>query len=409
MEPTPEREPPSPEQHPGQAPLAPQQHRGQEARTPQQQGGQVPVGDAPAGPAPGSQDLAAYQWVPQQPLPPLPTVPSALPVEPREYHRFFRAPRWRWWRGLLILAMAGALFLIASVVLTGVALVIDIARGVSTVQDLQQGKLTVTPLIFLSNNVALALLLPVSMGTAWAVTGQRPRWLSSVIGRFRWRWAATVAAVVVPIYLVYLGVGALSGAYANLRWNNNSLLLIVGILLTTPFQAAGEEYGFRGLVNRTVGSWFSHTTVGLLLGLVVSSLIFMLAHAASDPWLNVFYFLFGAIACLLTWRTGGLEAAVVMHVTNNLMFEITLPFSDISGLFDRSVGTGDPTMLVITGMQVLILVLVEVLARRAKLVRRNAPGLLPEQAADRAAPAQLDLPFGPGTAPYPHDHHGPLT
>lgn len=365
---------------------------------------------------PGTPPPPPPAWTPGAPLPALPAVVNdePLPVVPRQYHEFFRVPRWRWWRGLLMLLVGGIGWFIGNLVLSGAAIGYDIATGDKPWQqyfeELQKG--TLTPALFFANNLSLATFILVAGLMAWAFLGQRPRWMSSVAGGLRWRWLGTVAAVIVPIYLLFMGISfALDRSqFDGLSWRSTSLFMIIAILLTTPLQAAGEEYGFRGLLTRVVGGWVPGRTAGLIAGLVVSSLAFMFMHGAADPWLNVFYFLFGAIACVLTWRTGGLEAAIVMHVTNNLLFEATMPFSSMEGAFDRSAGQGDPSILIISAMQLVILVLVELLARRSKVLRETAPGAPPAvpvgmQATPPAtAPGTPQAPFGPGTAPFGHQH-----
>ena len=42
------------------------------------------------------------------------------------------------------------------------------------------------------------------------------------------------------------------------------------VVLTTPFQAAGEEYGARGLITRGAGSWFASPRAALLVGTLLS-------------------------------------------------------------------------------------------------------------------------------------------
>lgn len=122
--------------------------------------------------------------------------------------------------------------------------------------------------------------------------------------------------------------------------------MIAGVLVTTPLQCAGEEFGFRGLVNRAVASFVPQNTriralISALMGGVGSSLLFMLAHSAQDPWLNLFYFCFGAGACYLCHVSGGLEASMAMHIVNNMTSMVFLPFMDFSRLFDRAEGSGN--------------------------------------------------------------------
>jgi membrane protease YdiL (CAAX protease family) len=160
----------------------------------------------------------------------------------------------------------------------------------------------------------------------------------------------------------------------HLTWQPYSLFLIVGIIITTPLQCAGEEYCVRGMVARVVGSYGS-ARVSFWIAATLSSVLFMLLHGAGDPYLNVFYFSFGMVASWMAWRTGGLEAGIALHVLNNLLSEATMPFTDISGMFDRSAGAANPITVVPVGFVLLACVgIVEWQVRRRKPATVAAPG-----------------------------------
>ena len=213
-----------------------------------------------------------------------------------------------------------AAYLIVSGVLQIGAIAIDVARGRVASGDLLQGKLTLTPTLLLSVNLTNALSIPIAMLLQWGFFGQRPRWIHSVVGRFRWRVVGRGALIVLPVWALYVALSALVAPDAPAAGlSGESILMLVIVVLTTPLQAAGEEYGARGLITRAAGSWVSGPTAPLVVGTLVSSTIFMLAHGAGDPWLIVFYFLFGVGLSLVTWRTGGLEVAIVIHTVNNMV------------------------------------------------------------------------------------------
>lgn len=136
----------------------------------------------------------------------------------------------------------------------------------------------------------------------------------------------------------------------------------------------------RGLGARAIGSWFSWRRAGLAVATAVTAVVFMLLHGAGDPWLNAFYLLFAVESSVLVWRTGGLEASIALHVCNNLISESTLPFSDISGMFDRHAGVAGPETLWQMAAVVLVGALMLWQAKRLKLSRTAAPAAhtLPE-------------------------------
>ncbi len=150
--------------------------------------------------------------------------------------------------------------------------------------------------------------------------------------------------------------------------------MIIVVLLTTPLQCAGEEYGTRGLINRLLGSYGS-ARVSFWIGAIGSSVVFMLLHAAQDPYLNAFYFTFGMTACWMAWRTGGLEASIAMHVVNNVLAMSVLPFSDFSGIFERGAGSANALELVPLALVMIACVgIVEWQVRRKKPVADRRPG-----------------------------------
>ena len=53
----------------------------------------------------------------------------------------------------------------------------------------------------------------------------------------------------------------------EIRVDGEVVTYLAIVLLTTPLQSAGEEYGFRGLVQRSAGSWFRSTRVALVVAL----------------------------------------------------------------------------------------------------------------------------------------------
>jgi membrane protease YdiL (CAAX protease family) len=231
-------------------------------------------------------------------------------------------------------------------------------------------------MLFIVNNISIAIGVPLVFLAHRIVYRQRPGWLSSVTGRFRWRpfWRF-LAIAATGLVVATVAQALLSGGFGELRWNGYSLVLIATIVVTTPFQCAAEEYTMRGLLLRSVGSWFPRPWLGLAVGLVVNAVCFMLLHGAGDPWLNAFYLLFATTATMLVWRTGGLEAAVALHVANNVISEALLPFQpdQWAELFNREAGVGDPTILIQMGVMVAVAALLWWQGSRLGMVRTAAP------------------------------------
>jgi membrane protease YdiL (CAAX protease family) len=251
-----------------------------------------------------------------------------------------------WWRGALAILALVAAYFASSFLFSVVALMIDLATGQTTVDQLAGGSITFTPAVMLANNLALASLWPVAMLLQWAFFGVRPRWLSSVVGRFRWRWLGRLALVIVPVWIVYVGVSLLLEPLDPIELSGSVIAMVLIVLFTTPLQSAGEEFGARGLIQRSVGSWFAGPIAAFVVGTIVSGALFASAHAASDPWLIAYYFVFGASASFAARGTGGLEASVLVHATNNVLLLVpTALMGQTDQVFERGEGAGSPFLL----------------------------------------------------------------
>ena len=112
-------------------------------------------------------------------------------------------------------------------------------------------------------------------------------------------------------------------------------LLVIVIL--TPLQAAGEEFAFRGYLMQAFGGLFSSPVIAVAL----SSVLFALAHGlAQDLPVFVDRLAFGLVAGALVVLTGGLEAAIAMHVLNNfLAYGLALAFTDMSSALNPTGGS----------------------------------------------------------------------
>lgn len=293
-----------------------------------------------------------------------------LPIVETGYVDFWRAPRYRWWKGLLAVAIASVGFLVFTAIGAGAGMIADRADFDAL---LNGDRSSLGVWFFLGNNLGIAACLPLALLTAWACTGQRPRWLSSVAGGLRWRWLFSLLVVLLPVWIVLnAGLNLMSGV--ELGWREHTLVMAAAVLLTTPLQAAAEEYLLRGVLARAVGSWFRTPLAGFVVSAAVSAVVFMMLHGAGDPWLNAFYVVFSVVASWVTWRTGGLEAAIAIHVVNNMVGLALAPFTDISGLFDRADGAGGPWVLAVMVALVLAGGVVEWRWRRRPGLSHSAPG-----------------------------------
>jgi len=249
------------------------------------------------------------------------------------------------WRGIVAIVVLMATLLLLSLVFGAIAIAYEIFTGGMDFND-PDSLLAITPAVLLSSNLALAAMIPLSMGLQRLLFGVPVRHIFSVAGAFRWRWLGRLALIIVPVWIVYIAVSFALEPGGEIRIDGTALALLAVVVLTTPLQAAGEEFGFRGLIQRSVGSWFRHPTVAFAVSTLISGALFGAVHFAADPWLIAYYFLFGVSASIAARFTGGLEAPVLIHVVNNvLIFVPAVLLGQLAEGIDRSEGAGGPFML----------------------------------------------------------------
>lgn len=224
----------------------------------------------------------------------------------------------RWWRPALVLLTALALY--AALLIMPILALVVIAGIYPMAEPTLDQVLSIdgfdNPVGLAGGLVMIAVMLPAATLAVRLVGRRSAGSLLSVTGRLRWRLLARSAAVTAAVMAVFTGVALLleppteavpPGAVGRLA------LMLVIVLLVVPWQAAAEEIVFRGLLAQTVGSWLRHPAWAILLPLP----LFVLGHDYDVVGL-LDVAVFAAVAGYLTWRTGGLEAAIGMHVVNNL-------------------------------------------------------------------------------------------
>lgn len=142
------------------------------------------------------------------------------------------------------------------------------------------------------------------------------------------------------------------------------VLMLVLVIVLTPFQAAGEEYVFRGYLLQLVGSWTRFAWIPV----VVSLPIFAAGHGY-NIWGLIDVSLFGLMAAFLVIRTGGLEAAIAVHTLNN----VALGVFESLGMIETSEGGGPLDLIPTVIMNLAFIALVERSVRRYGIVRLRPP------------------------------------
>ena len=237
-----------------------------------------------------------------------------------------RGPRFHWWKPVVTLLLAAVLVIPLATVSLFPLIVAGAISGDPDLGLLNFDVNNLSPAAFVAVNLSLIVLIPVSGLSVWIVHQIRPRYLSSVAGGIRWRWLARCVLILLPLWLVYLAIGLVVTPSQSPRPEQWLPLLII-VLTMTPFQAASEEYLFRGWLMQNIGAYFARPIVGLVASVAVSTVVFAAAHGSPDPWVLGSIGCFAVVAGLAAYRTGGLEAAIAMHAVNNVVaFATVLTF-----------------------------------------------------------------------------------
>lgn len=312
-----------------------------------------------------------------------PSVPMTIVELP--YHRLYRAqPTYRWWRPLVAIVMTAVFFIAVNIAISVPMIIVLFATGAIDPNDpssLSQDALLALlapdmarpwTLLFGLGSIALVLpLVPLALRIAGIhPTGVRVSILHSVLFRLRWRWlfiTLGLSAVVWTVTLVaQLGIGAAAGEGIGQFTTDpptyvTSLLIVI---LLVPFQAATEEYLYRGVLLQGIGAWLRWVPFTV----VITAVLFALSHAY-DVWGLLQVVLMGAGLAFVAIRTGGLEASIAFHTVNNVG-SFALAGTGAFGPTGMTTETGGPIAVIGQLVTVLLWVgVIEVFARRQKIER----------------------------------------
>lgn len=302
--------------------------------------------------------------------------------EPRSYPLMLRTWDYHLWRpviGVFVL-IVGTMAVVPLVLLPVLAAAVAIQDGGLSAANFEANLSVekVTPASMLYLNLSLACATLVVFFIMRVIHRLRPRWSSSVRPGLRWKFLGACFGLSVLAMLAMLTVALfLPSDPADLKASPNEITgtviaLGVVILLTTPFQAIGEEYAFRGYLMQAFGS----IAKSPVFAIVVTSLLFALMHGSQNIPLFADRFIFGLMAGYVVWRTGGLEAGIALHIVNNLVaFGFALTLGDIDSSLNVSEASWWNLPLTLT-QNGLYLVLVLWLARRWGLSRTTTPPVL---------------------------------
>lgn len=312
-----------------------------------------------AGPSPGGP--SDWSWVK-----PVEEV-RWTPTSPLAYHQLLRgAARYRWWKPLVAVVLGLVYYFTLSMLYTipfMPALLGSESVDLSDPSSVNSALIdTQNPLGLLLGIGSIVLMLPAVL-LAMLSIGLRPtRRLWSVALRIRWRWIGRTVLPAIGALIVINGLGILiemlftgdagMGGASSVQTELDvraALWSMLIVLLLVPLQSTAEELTYRGLMTQTLGAWFGgvrgeNALARFLRGpwppIGIVSLLFGFSHIY-DLWGWLSVVAMAVTLGWLSWRTGGLEAAITIHVLNNFV-AFGFMASGVTGETSQSSNTGGP-------------------------------------------------------------------
>ncbi|MEV5897038.1 CPBP family intramembrane glutamic endopeptidase [Nonomuraea fuscirosea] len=242
------------------------------------------------------------------------------------------------WRSIVGTLIIGVGFFAIGILVVFAFVILAAAFGLPSPFEAATGAPAGTPFGLAMTLMSIAPAILLVLGTAALIQRRRPGTLSSVAGRLRWSWLLRCAALAVLAlalgqtaqWLALSSAGLDSEMFGWAGWEA-FLPLIIVILLLVPFQAAAEEYMFRGWFMQAMGAHMRNPIWAILIG----SALFASLHAYSWAGL-VDVFAFGVVMAWLAVRTGGLEAPIALHVVNNVVaFGVSAAAGNLDDALDQ--------------------------------------------------------------------------
>lgn len=288
---------------------------------------------------------------------------------PVTYDHLARTAGRRWYHGpaaLLLIVVTGLLF----VIVVGIA--VSLASLIAGIPLDADGFPADPAWSTAAGLVTIAAVLPAVLLVVRFVERRRPGTLSSVTGRLRGRWLAMCLVPALAVSALVGVVGVLvdptQGTFAG--WSSFLGVAVVALALT-PFQVAAEEYLFRGWIVQAFGAVVRSPWPGV----AVSAVLFALVHegATASVWGFADLVVFAVVLSVVTLRTGGLEAALALHVVHNTVCWVAAAAYGATDSIADYTEVGPGVFVVSTLGTALYAAAVLVLARRRGVATTTRP------------------------------------
>lgn len=269
----------------------------------------------------------------------------------------------RWKSVLVILAVPVLLLLVQILVFQGVVLIEGPADPLAP-------KLTALAILASGISTAITALLATILMARLAKVSWRSIFRHN--RSFDWRRLGVYLAASAVLVTLALVLGSFLAperlAWGDLTIGATTIGIILMTLVAVPLQAAGEEIAFRGVVAPAAGSWFRGVRPAIAVAIVISGATFALVHVSIEPWFVSYLFVFSASTIVMGLITGGLEAAMAFHVSNNVIAGIfnALAAGNEASVVDRGASSGGPLYLILMGMNIAVVGSVWLIERRKR-------------------------------------------
>ena len=225
---------------------------------------------------------------------------------------------YRWYKPIIVLILTQIIMLILGAVIVfvfsqvfGMEFITGIFNGGYEALHSAEG--------ILFADLIIILFIP-SLYIASKVIKDRP-FSSYSSSRGGWNFKLYFKALMIPLvlYIIYLGIDTLifkpEGTY------NFSIPFLIVLFICVPLQSIAEEYGFRGLLMQTLGSWLNMP----VLAIVIQAIIFTLLHGYNTIGLLETLVL-GLVYGFFALKTNGIEISCALHTANNFTFGLFVMF-----------------------------------------------------------------------------------
>lgn len=260
-------------------------------------------------------------------------------------------PKYRWWKPLVFALLSIVFGFTLTTALSFIAVIpVTVTGGPDAAWELTDRLValdTQDPYALFIALASLVVWIPAILFAAWAVGFKPVGRLWSIRYRIRWAYLMKTLGLAAVAFIATQTVAFLWGTVevglsgvepppvepAVVDWSVAGTSIVI-VLILVPLQATAEELMFRGAAMQVLGAWIKNP----IIPIVLPSLLFALAHIY-DPWGLIQVGALGVVAGLITWRTGGLEAAISLHVINNV-FVFMILATGVTGDTGQTADTG---------------------------------------------------------------------